>query len=228
MNATDADQQAAIELAKRLEIDLMWKTANIEVDGITFPDTATIVEGRAPANMSVDDIVVVNNIKHAWQFLFDNVRYPLDWSYVSEYNRTLGEGLIRDAGALRTIDVRIGGTDWIPVIPTLETSHDLIEDLNLSVEDPVDRAIGAMCAIMRGQWFVDGNKRTALMAANHILIHEGIGIFSVPPAGKPEFLTLLLTYYETGDATALAEWCREYAVDYLPGGLSLHQQKTRK
>ena len=29
----------AVELAKRQLIDVMWKTANIEVDGITFPDT---------------------------------------------------------------------------------------------------------------------------------------------------------------------------------------------
>lgn len=27
--------------------------------------------------MRVDDIVVVNNIKHAWQFLFDSIEYPM-------------------------------------------------------------------------------------------------------------------------------------------------------
>lgn len=60
--------------------------------------------------MAVDDIIVVNNIKRAWMFLFENVDQPIDWQYVSEYNRILGEGLIRDAGKLRTNDVRIGGT----------------------------------------------------------------------------------------------------------------------
>ena len=54
-------------------------------------------EGRAPSNMEVNDIIVVNNIKRAWMFLFENIGRPIDWRYVSEYNRILGEGLIRDA-----------------------------------------------------------------------------------------------------------------------------------
>lgn len=62
----------AMELAKRQLIDVMWKTANIEVDGITFPDTQEIFDGRAPADMTVNDIIVVNNIKRAWMFLFEN------------------------------------------------------------------------------------------------------------------------------------------------------------
>ena len=61
----------AMELAKRQLIDVMWKTANIEVDGITFPDTQEIFDGRAPADMTVNDIIVVNNIKRAWMFLFE-------------------------------------------------------------------------------------------------------------------------------------------------------------
>ncbi|MCI1195130.1 hypothetical protein MOV40_06420 [Bifidobacterium pseudolongum subsp. globosum] len=84
------DRARSVELAKRLLVDPIWKTANIEVDGIAFPDTQEIVEGRAPADMTVDGIVTVNNIKHAWQFLLDNVDYPVDWQYVAEYNRIIG------------------------------------------------------------------------------------------------------------------------------------------
>ena len=41
--------------------------------------------------MSVDDIVTVNNIKRAWRFLLDNIDYPVDWQYIREYNRIIGE-----------------------------------------------------------------------------------------------------------------------------------------
>ncbi len=51
--------------------------------------------------MSVDDIVTVNNIKRAWRFLLDNIGLPVDWQYIREYNRIIGEGLVRDAGRLR-------------------------------------------------------------------------------------------------------------------------------
>ena len=71
--------------------------------------------------MSVDDIVTVNNIKRAWGFLLGNIDYPVDWQYIREYNRIIGEGRVRDAGRLREYGVRIGGTGWVPEIPTVES-----------------------------------------------------------------------------------------------------------
>lgn len=47
-NDTTTDRRTAVELAKRLLVDSIWRTAKIEVDGVTFPDTT------------------VNNIKRAW------------------------------------------------------------------------------------------------------------------------------------------------------------------
>ena len=219
ITVNDEHRMMAVELAKRQLIDVMWKTANIEVDGITFPDTQEIFEGRAPANMTVNDIIVVNNIKRAWMFLFENVDQPIDWQYVSEYNRILGEGLIHDAGKLRTNDVRIGGTDWIPDLPTMESSHDEIASLTKS-ESPEDRALLMFCRITRGQWFNDGNKRTALMTANHALINAGIGIFSISPSLKREFTTRLLHYYESNDDVPFRSWLKDNAIGRLPGGIT--------
>lgn len=84
MSKDDESRLMAVELAKRLLVDAIWKTASIEVDGISFRDTQEIFEGRAPANMAVDDIIVVNNIKRAWMFLFENVDQPVNWQYMSE------------------------------------------------------------------------------------------------------------------------------------------------
>lgn len=88
-NDTTTDRRTAVELAKRLLVDLIWRTAKIEVDGVTFPDTQEIFDGRAPEGMSVDDIVTVNNIKRAWGFLLGNIDYPVDWQYIREYNHIL-------------------------------------------------------------------------------------------------------------------------------------------
>lgn len=88
-NDTTTDRRTAVDLAKRLLVDSIWRTAKIEVDGVTFPDTQEIFDGRAPEGMSVDDIVTVNNIKRAWRFLLENIDYPVDWQYIREYNRIL-------------------------------------------------------------------------------------------------------------------------------------------
>lgn len=220
-----ANQEKAVELAKRLILDVIWKTANIEIDGIAFPDAEAIFEGRAPEGMSVNDIVIVNNIKRAWMFLLDNATHPLDWSYVSEYNRILGEGgIVRDSGTLRQINVRVGGTSWIPEMPSTVSSHDRIEEIS-HIGDPQERAIQTFCAVACGQWFNDGNKRTAIMVANHVLINSGIGFFSVAPSLKQEFMAKLLRYYEANDSTDLSAWLLERAIGYLPGGLTLTESK---
>ena len=220
MQKDDGNHLMAVELAKRLLIDVMWKTANIEVDGITFPDVQEIFEDRAPENMTVNDIIVVNNIKRAWMFLFENVDQPIDWQYISEYNRILSEGLIRDTGKLRTNDVRIGGTDWIPDLPTMESSHDDEITSLTKTRSPEDRALLMFCRITRRQWFNDGNKRTALMAANHALINAGIGIFSISPSLKREFTTKLLHYYESNDDVPFRSWLKDNAIGRLPGGIT--------
>ena len=128
-NDTTTDRRTAVELAKRLLVDSIWRTAKIEVDGVTFPDTQEIFDGRAPEGMSVDDIVTVNNIKRAWRFLLDNIDYPVDWQYIREYNRIIGEGLVRDAGRLREYGVRIGGTGWVPEIPAVESSQERVRGI---------------------------------------------------------------------------------------------------
>lgn len=128
-NDTTTDRRTAVELAKRLLVDSIWRTAKIEVDGVTFPDTQEIFDGRAPEGMSVDDIVTVNNIKRAWGFLLGNIDYPVDWQYIREYNRIIGEGLVRDAGRLREYGVRIGGTGWVPEIPTVESPQERVRGI---------------------------------------------------------------------------------------------------
>ena len=121
--------------------------------------------------MSVDDIVTVNNIKRAWRFLLDNIDYPVDWQYIREYNRIIGEGLVRDAGRLREYGVRIGGTGWVPEIPAVESSQERVRGI-LEESEGEATAMLLFGAVTRGQWFSDGNKRTALMVANHQLIHD--------------------------------------------------------
>lgn len=79
---------------------------------------------------------------------------------------------------------------------------------------------GLFCAITRGQWFNDGNERTALMAANHVLINAGIGVFAISPSLKRDFTNRLIRYYESDDPAPLCAWLRDYAIGRLPGELT--------
>lgn len=90
----------------------------------------------------------------------------------------------------------------------LGSKHDVILSLSKSERSAEDQALLMFCAITRGQWFNDGNKRTALMAANHVLINAGIGVFAISPSLKRDFTNRLLRYYESDDPAPLCAWLR--------------------
>ena len=66
---------SAVEMAKRLLVDSIWKSANLEGLGTTFPKTEAIL-ANAPTTTRTDAVLFVVNMKRAWQFLLDNLDYP--------------------------------------------------------------------------------------------------------------------------------------------------------
>jgi hypothetical protein len=51
------------------------------------------------------------------------------------------------------------------------------------------------------------------MAANHMLIHTGVGIFSIPDASDSEFRNMIVHYYETDDDSSIIPWLLNNAVE---------------
>ena len=93
-----------IFVAKRNIVDYIWKSAKLEGLSVTFPDTDAIYNGISVANIPVDEIIAVNNLKHSWRFIFDTVEYPTDFNYICQLNRIVGgDNLVYNAGFLRNI-----------------------------------------------------------------------------------------------------------------------------
>lgn len=196
-----------IAFAKRSLVDAIWKSARLEGFSVTFPQTDDIYNGYVGSGVSVDAVVTINNLKHAWQFLLANLDYPLDYPYVCKLNSLVGaDNLIYRAGRIREEgqDVGIGGTSWKPNIPSeTKTRQVLAELMEIQGYSATDRALQVLCFLMRNQTFLDGNKRTAMLAANHILIGSGCGVLSIPIELQEEFKTRLIAFYETGSAEDL-------------------------
>lgn len=202
-----------IMYAKRNIVDSIYKESRLEGIAVTFPETQEIYEGRSVGGLSVEDVIKVNNLKHAWQFVFDTIEYPLDLRYVRQLNVEIGKGIVTDAGNLRMSDVSIGGTAWKPPIPEYnEVENDLAALMETKMET-TDRAISVMLYVMRSQMFFDGNKRTAQLAANQIMIQNGAGLISIPVEAQKDFFGLLIKYYETGDMKDIAKFIRDTSID---------------
>lgn len=213
-NASDLTEEPSScrDWAKGRMTDLLWRTAKVEVRGLTFPDTKDIAEGMTPrTDKEIEDFSVVVNLKRAWRYLFDKCNDWIDWHYLCEYNRILGEGIVSNAGHMRTRGIHVD--DYIPPLPREER---IAEDIftALSEKDPVDKAIRLYAVTARGQWFNNGNKRTAAMAANHSLIHDDVGVLVLPPDRMSQFTDVLMDWYRTGDLEPFSEWMRYHTIIY--------------
>ena len=67
--------------------------------------------------------------------------------------------------------------------------------------------------LVRKQMFLDGNKRTSMLAGNHVMISNGCGIISVPIELQPTFTELLIRFYESNDMTEIKQFLYENCID---------------
>lgn len=203
-------RDTAVEMAKRLLVDSIWKSANLEGLGTTFPKTEAIL-ANAPTTTKTEEVLFVINMKRAWQFLLDNLEYGNSIMLLREYNKIIGELLFHYAGEIRTIPVQIGGTSWEPEMPQTGIIIDTLRELE-TIEDQELKALKYFCYVARTQMFIDGNKRVAQLIANKVLIENNIGIFQVPIEKLEEFKELLIAFYETGTDESIINFMKDFCI----------------
>jgi hypothetical protein len=221
MNKFNMTTDENIFVAKRNIVDYIYKSARLENIGVTYPDADAIINGGVIQGLKTDEIVAINNLKHAWQFILENVEYPTEYPLVCEINRKVGFNLFNNPGFIRNIPVSIGGTDWKPQMPIeADIKDEILAALN--IDNATDRSITLMLQLMRRQMFIDGNKRTAMLAANHEMIRCGAGIISIPVEQIKAFSLNLIKYYETGNILDAKSFVYENCID----GLDMETART--
>ena len=203
-------KDTAIEMSKRLLVDSIWKSANLEGLGTTFPKTEAIL-ANAPTTTKTEEVLFVINMKRAWQFLLENLDYKNSIMLLREYNKIVGELLFNYAGEIRTIPVQIGGTSWEPEMPHTGIIISTIEEME-KIEDVELKALKYFCFIVRTQMFIDGNKRVAQLMANKVLIEKDIGIFQIPIEKLEEFKGLLIAFYESNNDTDIIKFMKSFCI----------------
>lgn len=187
-----------IILAKKYLATSIYRAAKIEGCNVTYPDTQTILAGAVVNNVSVDDIQTVLNLRDAYKFMLNTVDKPFSLEYVCKINEYVARNESLQWGILRTGNIGIGGTKWIPGIPDKAKVE---EDINriINILNPIDRALEYFSYAVRNQLFWDGNKRTSIIVANKILINNKCGILNITDDNLLEFNKTLLHFYDTDD-----------------------------
>jgi len=206
-----------IDFVRRHLADTVYKLAVLEGIATTFADTETIIEGGKINDMTPKDVQKIVNLKRAWQFVLNKfvITSKLDFNIICEVNRFIEEGFYYNAGKVRSVPVTIGGTDYKPPLP-IESSvkEEIDEILNKQIDDE-DKAILLMLYLMKRQIFIDGNKRTAVISANHLFISKGLGLIAIPAEKTDDYKKLLIQYYEGKDEKNIMKFVKDHCVIQL-------------
>ena len=215
-NKFNLTREQNVFVVKRNIVDYIWKSANLEGIGVTYPETQAIYDGGIVNGLTVDNIIAICNLKNAWQFILENKDINYNFNVLCHIHKLVADRLVleQDLGKIKTTPVNIGGTKWQPQFPI---ESQIIEELNslLNQEDKskTEIAIEVMLYIMRRQMFIDGNKRVAMLFANRIMIDNGCGIISIAQEYQPTFYEKLIKYYETNDMNDLKKWIYDHCID---------------
>ena len=193
------DERVAINIdfARRYLVDSVYKQAVLEGVAATYSDIETIVNGDKVNDMTPTDINKVINLKRAWEFItsIDLANYPTNYAVLCQINQIVDDGFSLTAGRIRSVPVIIGGSTYIPPIPFEDQVKQDLSDI-LSGPSGIGLAVNLVLYIMKKQLFLDGNKRTAIIFANHYLISHALGLIVVPAERVDEYKKVLVAYYE--------------------------------
>lgn len=211
-------------LSTRVQLNLDFARANMKsniydqavLEGVatSFPQTEDIIENGKVNGVTATDVQKILNLKHAWEFILDPdvLCYPSDYSILCHIAKLVNEGFFSDGGRIRGVPVTIGGTHYVPPLPIESVVQERLESI-LQMDCPADEKAIRLCLYcMKTQIFNDGNKRTAVIFANHFLISHGGGMLIIPEKEVPTFKRLLIAYYEDRDRTEIVAFMKKQCV----------------
>lgn len=215
-NKFNLTREQNVFIAKRNIVDYIWKSANLEGIGVTYPETQAIYDGGIVNGLTVDNIIAINNLKYAWQFILEVEDVKCDYNTLCHIHKLVADKLVleQELGRIRTTPVNIGGTKWKPQFPIeSQIKEELDVLLHQEGKTKTEIAIEIMLSVMRRQMFIDGNKRVAMLFANKIMIDNGCGIITIAQELQETFYEKLIKYYESGNMLDLKEWIYENCID---------------
>ena len=191
---------------ERLGIDLSWKSSQIEGNTYSLLETERLLkEKKTASGKTKEEAVMLLNHKDALDFILD----------VPDYLKDLTVGRIEEIHALLTKELgvernirhrRVGitGTNYTPLDNEFQIREALEDSVRLinSKANIFDKALLALVLLSYIQAFTDGNKRTARIVSNGILIANGYCPISFRTVDSVDYKKAMLMFYEQNNIAA--------------------------
>lgn len=191
---------------ERLGIDLSWKSSQIEGNTYSLLETERLLKEKQTAGgKTKEEAIMLLNHKDALDFILD----------VPDYLQDLSVGRIEEIHALLTKELgvernirhrRVGitGTNYTPLDNEFQIREALEDTVRLvnGKANVFEKALLVLVLLSYIQAFTDGNKRTARIVSNGILIAHGYCPISFRTVDSIDYKKAMLMFYEQNNIAA--------------------------
>lgn len=194
---------------ERLSIDLIWKSSQIEGNTYSLLDTEILLKEQQTAKgKTVEEATMLLNHKIAIDFLLQNPDFfeALKIRDIEDIHSMLVDKLDVQRN-LRKELVRVGGTDYLPLVnehQIRESLHGACSLIN-SKKNVFEKALLTLVLLSYIQAFMDGNKRVARIVANGILITHKYCPISFRTVDAIDYKKAMLIFYEQNNLNAFKQ-----------------------
>ena len=191
---------------ERLGIDLSWKSSQIEGNTYSLLETEKLLKEKQTASgKTKEEAVMLLNHKDALDFILADPEYlkELTVRRLEELHALLTKELAVDKG-IRKRRVGITGTNYLPLDNEYQIREALEDSCRLinGKENVFEKALLTLILLSYIQAFADGNKRTARIASNAILIAHRHCPISFRTVDSVDYKKAMLLFYEQNNLSA--------------------------
>ena len=191
---------------ERLAIDLSWKSSQIEGNTYSLLETEKLLkEKKTASGKTKDEATMLLNHKDAIDFIVErpDYMYPLTVTKIENLHSILIKELAVSKN-IRTKRVGISGTNYLPLDNEWQIKEALQKmcDLVNEKENVFEKTLLVLLLISYIQPFMDGNKRTARIVSNAILLHFEYCPLSFRTVDSIDYKKAMLLFYEVNNITA--------------------------
>lgn len=194
---TDLEYRKEME---RLGVDLSWKSSQIEGNTYSLLETERLLKDKQTASgKTKEEAIMLLNHKDALDFVLDIPDYLKELSVhrIEDIHSILTKELEVDRN-IRHRRVGITGTNYRPLDNEFQIREALEDTCTLvnGKDNVFEKALLTLVLLSYIQAFVDGNKRTARITSNAILIANGYCPISFRTVDSIDYKKAMLMFYE--------------------------------
>jgi Fic family protein len=191
---------------ERLGVDLSWKSSQIEGNTYSLLETERLLKDKQTASgKTKEEAIMLLNHKDALDFVLDIPDYLKELSVhrIEDIHSILTKELEVDRN-IRHRRVGITGTNYRPLDNEFQIREALEDTCTLvnGKDNVFEKALLTLVLLSYIQAVVDGNKRTARITSNAILIANGYCPISFRTVDSIDYKKAMLMFYEQNNIAA--------------------------